>query len=132
MRVLITGSRNWPSPQTVSLALWGLYEEARGPLLVVHGDCPMGADRAASEWVRDSRCGVEEKHPADWKGLGRKAGPLRNAEMVKLGADVCLAFLASCTASRCTWADVPHTSHGASDCAAKAMIAGIDTRIWRL
>jgi hypothetical protein len=132
VRVLVTGSRNWPSSNAVWQALTALYEGAGEPLTVVHGDCPTGADKAASEWVRELRQGIEEKHPADWKKDGRAAGPIRNAEMVAKGADVCLAFLGSCVKPGCTWAEIGHTSHGASDCAVKAMAAGIDTRIWRL
>ncbi|ONK10344.1 SLOG family protein [Streptomyces sp. MP131-18] len=119
MRILLTGSRDWPRPQTVSMALWSLYEEAGGPLLVVHGACPTGADSAASEWCRATRCGMEEKHPADWTRHGKKAGPARNQLMVDKGADVCLAF-------------IKDNSKGASHCAERAMGAGIDTRIWRM
>ena len=32
-----------------------------------------------------------EGHPAEWRG-GRLCGPERNAHMVSLGADLCLAF----------------------------------------
>ena len=34
-----------------------------------------------------------EAHPADWRLRGRAAGQLRNAKMIALGADGCVAFL---------------------------------------
>jgi hypothetical protein len=61
-------------------------------ITVIHGDCPTGADHIADEW-----CIVNflnpERHPADWKNLGKRAGFVRNAEMAALGADLCLAFI---------------------------------------
>ncbi|MDT0442347.1 SLOG family protein [Streptomyces johnsoniae] len=119
VRVLVTGSRDWPRPQTVYMALWGLHRDTGGALLVVHGACPTGADSAASEWCRATRCGTEEKRPADWEKWGKSAGPIRNQRMVNDGADVCLAF-------------IKDNSRGATGCAGMAFAAGIDTRIWRM
>jgi hypothetical protein len=90
------------------------------PAVIVHGSCPAGADAQASWWVRKHRViGLtEERHPADWRPGGkfdRSAGFRRNAEMVALGADVCLAF-------------IRNGSNGASHTARLAEAAGIPVR----
>lgn len=93
MRVLVTGSRLWPDKHAVWEALDELRVLSPDGLTVVHGDCPNGADAFARAW-----CGVhvdvtEERHPADWDQHGKRAGFIRNAEMVALGADACIAFI---------------------------------------
>ena len=122
-------------------------------MAVVHGACPSGADAIASWWVKRYKhlSITEEPHPADWdmcdadcpqkphrftKRAGDnahpgklddycpKAGPRRNAKMVALGADLCLAFLGLCARPRC-WHPKPHGSHGAVGTAVKAEQAGI-------
>ena len=143
-RILITGSRTWEDVRTLRGALndvlTGLPNLAT-PVIVVHGDCPHGADRQASVWVRDAQRGplwvvTEEKHPAKghptedfgpWPG----AGPRRNAHMVRRGADLVLAFIGPCTSPRCRRTD-PHPSHGASGCADLAEQASIETRRFTL
>lgn len=94
MRVLVTGSRAWPDPVRVSHELTHLYLQ-HGPYVLVHGACATGADAAAHHWYEiagaDLGC-TEVRHPADWTKYGKRAGPLRNAEMVKAGADLVLAF----------------------------------------
>lgn len=104
MRVLVTGSRKWTDRDAVYRALDGQLEIACAEiglpgLTVVHGDCAIGADRLADEWVKDRRKSfwqvflfLAEPHPADWERHGKSAGPIRNQQMVDLGADVCLAF----------------------------------------
>lgn len=101
MRVIVTGSRNWDDPQAVWAALDYTYE--RHPMapdeefIVVHGDCPSGADRHAKEWcahaAKNGRSVTEEPHPANWELYGKYAGFKRNRKMAELGAQLCLAFI---------------------------------------
>lgn len=120
-RVLVTGSRDWVDMDVVHAALaTAVYQQV--PAVIVHGACPTGADAQASWWVRMHKViGLtEEAHPARWRTggkLDRSAGFRRNAEMVALGADVCLAFIKG-------------GSKGASHTAALAEKAGIETRRW--
>ncbi|MFI5877567.1 SLOG family protein [Streptomyces sp. NPDC051445] len=59
---------------------------------LVHGACPKGADAIAHHF--GLVVGIEiEAHPADWDSWGKSAGFRRNADMVNLGADLCLAFI---------------------------------------
>ena len=58
--------------------------------VVVHGaarGADSHADHAAMNWGW-----TPERHPADWDRYGKSAGHRRNAHMISLGADVCLAF----------------------------------------
>lgn len=94
MRILVTGSRSWDDEATISSVLWAEYIAMRdhGPVILVSGACPIGADAIAENvWSRNWL--QVERHPADWDTHGKKAGFIRNAEMVNLGADVCLAFI---------------------------------------
>ncbi len=108
LRILVTGSRDWTDRHLLHAALIDAIE-VYGPHLIrddgapgdpridwelvtlVHGDA-RGADRIAASLGRALSFQVEP-HPADWKTHGKAAGHIRNAEMVALGADVCLAFL---------------------------------------
>lgn len=90
-RVLVTGSRNWENRLVIRSAL-DLVHFAQGRCVLVSGACPTGADRMAEKHATYLRWTIE-RHPADWDRYGKAAGPRRNAEMVRLGADVCLAFI---------------------------------------
>ncbi|MBP5913212.1 DUF2493 domain-containing protein [Streptomyces sp. LBUM 1486] len=121
-RVLVTGSRTWEDVDTIVGALRQIRRDVEGrPIVVVHGDCLTGADAIASYLVQQAAPTfglTEEKHPANWRPggkLDRAAGFRRNAEMVNLGADVCLAFIRD-------------GSRGASHTADLAEKAGIPTR----
>jgi hypothetical protein len=93
-RVLVTGSRAWPYPSGVRMALSTVWRGLGMPIRVVHGACPTGADLTAADWATEHSCAYieQERHPADWASHGHAAGPIRNAEMVKAGAVICLAF----------------------------------------
>ena len=71
----------------------GIATECGLRLVVRHGDCPRGIDRYARSWCVLMDAVVEEqRYPADWNTHGKRAGFLRNSEMVASGADVCIAF----------------------------------------
>jgi len=121
MRILITGSRTWTDEATISNAIrdtWLTFGRPYGTI-VVHGGA-RGADYLAG--VAAKRQGLEvEVHALtdnDWLLKGLSAGHIRNAEMVSLGADVCLAF-------------IRNESKGATGCAKLAEKAGIPTHYWR-
>jgi hypothetical protein len=92
VRILVTGSRDWDDEAGVRAALTELTAGQPGPHVVVHGACPTGGDALADRIAADLGLPVE-RHPADWRRFGRSAGYRRNAAMVALGADVCLAFI---------------------------------------
>ena len=93
-RAILTGSRDYDDRELVNhtVALLAKTAEQQGrKLVVVHGACPTGADKYAHDAAVALGVG-EESHPAAFAELGPSAGPRRNAEMARAGAEVCLAF----------------------------------------
>lgn len=93
MRVLVTGSRDWSRTETVRAAIAEIHYFDPHPdgITLVSGACPTGADQMAERWAH--RFGWEvERHPAQWSQYGKRAGWVRNAEMVNAGIDLCIAF----------------------------------------
>jgi SLOG family YspA-like protein len=120
-RILVTGSREFDDYGTVCLELGGVMRHLMATvrpfprIVVVHGAAP-GADTLADRAARAFGMAVEP-HPADWTGLGKRAGFARNAEMVNLGADQMLAFYKQGAGNR-----------GTDHCARLAEKAGIRVR----
>ena len=114
-RILVTGSRDWVDPSVIARSLASLALEAayldKEPV-VVHGDCPTGAD-AMAQAICEAVGIRTERHPADWNKHGKAAGPIRNQEMVDSGVDICYAFSNG-------------GSRGTKDCKARASAAGVE------
>src|SRR4051812_19337534 len=106
MRIIVTGDLNWYAPDKGEQGVNPLIPRDGPGLVVVHG-APTGIDRSFAEACDE--VGVEqEAHPARWEELDHpeavirydkrnrsynaNAGPIRNAEMVAGGAEMCLAF----------------------------------------
>lgn len=112
MRILITGSRSWDDPEIiVDAILYHTRYVKESDVVIVHGSCPKGADQMADD-ISHNFSWTVERHPADWQKHGKRAGYVRNSDMVKLGADLCLAF-------------IKNSSRGATMCADLADKAGI-------
>lgn len=96
-KVLICGSRNYNDMWAMGHFIYGLPE---GTIIVEGG--ARGADTLAREYAE--RRGLEvREYPARWAEFGRRAGPLRNAEMLKKEhPDKVVAFTKDFGASRGT------------------------------
>lgn len=114
MRILVTGSRDWPDSFASRSRIYVAVNAAAGDALardvtVVHG-AGRGTDTFAHQAALLLGFGTEP-HPAHWtaqcrdecrhgpRGVRRNgatycqaAGTYRNQDMVDAGADVCLAF----------------------------------------
>lgn len=95
MRVLVTGSRKWTDNDVIAEALFDVESEMEDQyeeFIIVHGDCPLGADRAARNYAVHN--GIkEERHSAKWNEHGRAAGHIRNKLMVDTKPDHALVFI---------------------------------------
>lgn len=131
-RILVTGSRNWNDRDTIREELTRIaHSVGYSAMLVVHGECPEGADFWANEWTIDLKVDCE-RHPAIWRPNGvydPAAGFRRNAEMVDLGANLVLAFMRPCSDPKCK-RKTRHTSHGATDTAHRSVVAGLSLQTW--
>jgi hypothetical protein len=109
--VLITGSRDWANPEAVADAL----AKAR-PDVVIHGDCPTGADSYAAECA-DAWTPIPM--PAQWDEHDKAAGPIRNGHMVAV-----LKSLQACGYDCEVHAFPIGRSAGTRDCMRRAERAG--------
>jgi cephalosporin hydroxylase len=89
MRALVCGGRDFIDRDMLN-ATDRLHAE-RGFSLVNAGG-GRGADTMAEEWAKTR--GIPcEVYRADWEGLGRTAGPIRNEQMLREGKpDLVVAF----------------------------------------
>lgn len=113
IRVLVTGGRNYDDQRSVDAALYRVLDQY-GAVHVIHGGAG-GADACANAWAMAARVGgaavTVEKFPAEWRRLGKAAGPARNSQMLREGRpDFVIAFPGGA---------------GTADMVAKALAAGL-------
>lgn len=90
-RVLVCGSREFHDGDTIWTALLPYAQEHGDRLEVIHGDA-RGADRTADAVAHALGVTNVRAFPADWRGHGKAAGPIRNRLMLDERPDVVLAF----------------------------------------
>lgn len=90
MRVLVCGSRTFNDYKLLEETLDAIGQE-KEINTIIHG-MARGADTLGGEYAKSRGIGVFE-FPADWKQWGKRAGPIRNSEMLRVGLpDVVVAF----------------------------------------
>lgn len=77
-RVLVCGGRNYSDWERVYDLLDRLHRASPFSMLI------HGADTLAGEWAASRYVPVEE-YPAEWAKYGRRAGVMRNKQMLKAG-----------------------------------------------
>lgn len=82
MKVIVCGGRNFFDSRAVFSALDAVNEK-HGVSVVIHGRA-RGADDLAGRWADEKGIPVAE-YAADWEQFGKRAGPVRNREMITKG-----------------------------------------------
>jgi len=79
MKVLICGDRNWNHPEDIDAFVKTFPKDS----VIIEGECS-GADIQAK--TSAIRLGLKvEPYPANWNKYGKKAGVLRNTQMLEEG-----------------------------------------------
>ena len=90
--ILITGSRKWKDTGIIrKLIISAQSKHPNKKVRFIFGDCKGGADQIAYGFCLSY--GVDyRRFVAHWDKLGKKAGPIRNQEMVEYHPDEAYAF----------------------------------------
>src|SRR5690349_6814946 len=82
MRVLVFGGRDYADYELLKAELDNLHSEKKIACIIQGG--ASGADALAKRWAAEN--GIEcAEYPADCKKYGKKAGPIRNRQMIDHG-----------------------------------------------
>lgn len=95
LTVCVSGGRDYDDEARLHSVMDEIHLVS-GIALVVHGDCPTGADSYAKQWAK-SRGVAEKPIKADWdkyccRDTRNPAGILRNQKLLDHGFDLLLAF----------------------------------------
>lgn len=90
MKVLVCGARDFEDQDLLNRTLDEVNQGGR-ITEIIHG-AARGADTLSGVYGRSHGIPVHEQ-PALWNTYGRRAGPIRNHEMLKLRPDLVVGFL---------------------------------------
>jgi hypothetical protein len=111
MRILVCGSRHFNDLDQMEEVMFQNFYPGD---ILIHGDAK-GADRLAERTAQPYV--IVERYPAKWKEYGKRAGPIRNQQMLEEGKpDLVIAFLAP-------------NSKGTKDMVARAEKAGVPVKV---
>ena len=88
LRIIIAGSRNFNDYDFLKREVLNIvkYDNRRKEYVKIISGCARGADTLGERFAKEFGLEVK-KFPADWDGLGKRAGYVRNAEMAKFAVE---------------------------------------------
>lgn len=92
LRLLITGSRSWDNINYIRSIFTLISDEFGDDITLVSGACPQGADRLGEIVAAELGWGIE-LYPADWNTYGKRAGFVRNSQMIDTEPDIVVGFV---------------------------------------
>lgn len=95
MRLLVSGYRKFASREMILKEILEIFSDypPDEKHTIIHGGCPTGVDAVAHTLAVEKGWTIHV-YPADWS-LGKKAGPIRNEQMITEGEpEFALLFLA--------------------------------------
>jgi len=116
-RIIVPGTRSFENYTLMCEVLDKVLPKYGDDIEIVSGHAE-GADKLGERYASEHniKCAV---FPADWKSHGRKAGPMRNSQMIEYASKQDPAVIAFWDAK----------SHGTLDTLVKAQRAGIETMV---
>lgn len=88
MKILICGSRNWTDREAIFEVIHNHMNA--GDILIA--GAARGADKIAEEIAGEHKGIFVESYPAQWGRFGKRAGYVRNIEMLNQNPDIVYAF----------------------------------------
>ena len=82
MRVLVTGGRKYDNYKKVSDVLDKVFSSFPSKDDVIINGAATGTDSLAALWAKNNNVSTAE-FPAQWHRFGKRAGPIRNKEMLE-------------------------------------------------
>ena len=88
LRIIIAGSRNFNDYEFLKREVLNIvkYDNRPKEYVKIISGCARGADTLGERFAKEFGLEVK-KFPADWDGLGKRAGYVRNAEMAKFAVE---------------------------------------------
>lgn len=121
--VIVTGSRHWKGDRYPLIA--SVIANLPPGSVVLHG-AARGVDTLAARAATDAGHAVES-YPANWDSYGKRAGPIRNSDML---GRLCILRAEGMRVETMAFHDDPALGHGTADMVRKARAAGIPVTVY--
>lgn len=90
LKVIVSGGRDFSDVDFVFEYLDKFYEEKNGNIELILGGAS-GVDSFAEQWAKERGVLYDVFH-ANWRVYGKKAGPIRNEQMLNENPDLVIIF----------------------------------------